>query len=450
MVHSIARTPSSGTLRAHGVVLIMRPVARLTGHGEDPGPAAPGTAWVQAPAATLPILLSFLTLPLEADLRLMAGVHAVGLATRVMPALAGDAFTEAYLTQPVLLLHVAGGHGTFMASVNLEGLTLRDGELAPGNAGEGWVDKRHPHTWLHELVLTAATRAAGLDVSFTGGRGFAPFGTDDPMVRPFVKYPANHHWSQILERWVAIAALRRGVVTVEAGVFGGAEPDGPDDLGGFDRFADSWAARATLRPRTGLELQGSYAYVESPEYKGGFGLDQRKWNTSARLERGLGGANRIYALVEWGETHEYVDDLKLFIFTTVLAESTLRLNHWTLALRYERTTRPEEERLLDPFRVVRPHTDENIIGATRWNTVTANAGYAFSVRAIRLEPFAEAGASTVREIAGGLFDPAALYGGTTLWSVSLGVRLRAGAQHTRMGRYGVALPAADGAPGHVH
>ena len=45
-------------------------------------------------------------------------------------------------------------------------------------------------------------------VSLSIGKGFAPFGTDDPMVRPFVRYPVNHHLSQILERGVAIAAGR--------------------------------------------------------------------------------------------------------------------------------------------------------------------------------------------------------------------------------------------------
>ena len=406
-----------------------------------------------SPAVVLSIGLTLLRVPLsaqDAELRVGVGLHAIGLATRVAPALAGETMTATYLTQPMVFGHVAGGHGRFMATLNLEGLTLKDGELAPGNAGEGWVDKRHPHTWLHEMVVTATTRLAGVDVSVTGGRGFAPFGTDDPMVRPFVRYPANHHWSQILERWLLIGAVRRGRLTVEAGIFNGAEPGGPDDLGNFDRFADSWSVRATVRPRAWLELQGGYAFVESPEHAGGFGLDQRKWNTAARIQRTICERRRIYALVEWGETHEYVDDLKLFIFTTVLAESAFGLDDWTFALRYERTTRPEEERLLDPFRVVRPHTDENIIGATRWNTVTASAGHTFAVRGIGFAPFVEAGRSTVGEIAGGLFDPAALYGGTTLWSVSLGVRLRAGARHERMGRYGVAMPAAADAAAHNH
>jgi hypothetical protein len=48
-------------------------------------------------------------------------------------------------------------------------------------------------------------------------------------------------------------------------------------------------------------------------------------------------------------------------------------------------------------------------------------------------------------VAGGIFDPAAFYGDTELWSVSLGFRIRTGMQHHRMGRYGVAATEHAGA-----
>jgi hypothetical protein len=381
--------------------------------------------------------------------RLGGGLYAIGLLSHVDPTIGGEALTRTYLTQPMLMGHLEAGAVRAVATLNLEGLTLRDGELAPGNAGESWVDKRHPHTYLHELVASLqTTRAQGTNASLSLGRGFAPFGTDDPMVRPFVRYPDNHHWSQILERWVAIVALRREPFTLEAGAFNGDEPRGPDDLGQLDRFADSWAARATLRPRPGLELQGSYAFVNSPEHIEGFGLDQRKFNVSARLQRDIDTSTSMEALVEWAETYEYSEERQLFVFTTVLAEAALAPRPWRFALRLERTTRPEEERLLDPFRSTRPHTDENIIGATRWNTVTARAGYSFSVRAVGFEPFVEAGFATVTEIAGGLFSPRDFYGDTHFRSLAFGVRIQAGSQHARMGRYGAAQAA--GGNGHAH
>ena len=40
----------------------------------------------------------------------------------------------------------------------------------------------------------------------------------------------------------------------------------------------------------------------------------------------------------------------------------------------------------------------------------------------------------------GLFDAKLRYGSSTMWMVSFGIRLRAGAMHDRMGRYGAALP----------
>ena len=41
------------------------------------------------------------------------------------------------------------------------------------------------------------------------------------------------------------------------------------------RMGDSWSVRATALPSRGMEVQGSYARVASPEQREGFGLDQR-------------------------------------------------------------------------------------------------------------------------------------------------------------------------------
>lgn len=39
-----------------------------------------------------------------------------------------------------------------LATLNLEGLTIPEGELTPGAWGEGFIDRRHPHTSAHELM----------------------------------------------------------------------------------------------------------------------------------------------------------------------------------------------------------------------------------------------------------------------------------------------------------
>src|SRR5512146_32968 len=138
--------------------------------------------------------------------------------TRVSPAHSGMSYTEGYLTEPAIMVHARpfGGHLEGTGTLDLEGLTLTRGELTPGAWGEGYVDRRHPHTYVHELMASGVvgSRWAG---SVSAGKGFAPFGTDDPMVRPFVKYPVNHHLSQILERAVVVAGVRAGPALLEVG-----------------------------------------------------------------------------------------------------------------------------------------------------------------------------------------------------------------------------------------
>ncbi|HEX9106440.1 MAG TPA: hypothetical protein VF832_04420, partial [Longimicrobiales bacterium] len=140
------------------------------------------------------------------------GAQGIFELTRVSPARSGLAYTEGYLTQPAVMAHarVLGGHLQGTGTLDLEGLTLKRGELTPGAWGEGYVDRRHPHTYVHELMASGVAGAGAVEASLSVGKGFAPFGTDDPMVRPFVKYPVNHHLSQILERAVAIAGVRAG------------------------------------------------------------------------------------------------------------------------------------------------------------------------------------------------------------------------------------------------
>src|ERR1051325_9007039 len=90
------------------------------------------------------------------------------------------------------------------------------------------------------------SRPAALAGSIYGGRGFVPFGSDDPMTRPFVSYPVDHHLAQIIERLMFVGAGRAGPVAVEGATFGGDEPIDPSTLPLARRMGDSWAVRATL------------------------------------------------------------------------------------------------------------------------------------------------------------------------------------------------------------
>jgi hypothetical protein len=369
--------------------------------------------------------------------------QAVPLLTRASPTAGGTSRTEAALTQALLMGRVRwwDGHAMLDASLDGEGIAMRRGELSTGAFGEGYVDRRHPHTYLHELMLTGVGRAGPLAYSASGGRGFAPFGTDDPMVRPFAKYPVNHHLAQILERGILLGAIRIGAAIAEAGTFTGEEPVSPGSLPRTRRFGDSWSLRSTLLPTSWAEVQASYARVASPEEPGGFGLDQRKRSASVRAMSEDGAR---YAMAEWARTVEldHNSGIDAFSYESALVEGGLFAGPIGVALRLEQTDRPEEQRSADPFRTVRPATDLSIIGITRWRIATLHiAAPAVTQGTVSGTPFVELSrlAPTSRE-EGSLFLPEQFYGGSRLWMLTLGIRLRVGSPHTRMGRYGVALP----------
>jgi hypothetical protein len=347
---------------------------------------------------------------------------------------------ELRVVQPVVTLEAGAARRLrLQTTLNLEGVTIPSGELTPGAWGEGFVDRRHPHTYVHELLLAAEDLLGRHDgdgaLSLTAGKGFAPFGTDDPMMRPSLRYPVNHHLSQILERAVLIAAFTRGRVTAEAGLFNGDEPERPGQwprIGG--RFGDSWSARLTLTPVTGAELQGSYAEVHSPEHRPGAGTDQTKWSLAVGWRAPAGGPP-VSGLAEWARTSEAGG---FFVFHSLLVEGAWSPGRHRLHYRLERTERPEEERISD-FRSRRPHLENSILGTSRWTVHTAGydvavlAGSAFAIR-----PLVEVSMGSIARVGGGLFEVRELYGGSTFWSATLGLRVALGAPMPRMGRYGSA------------
>jgi hypothetical protein len=326
-------------------------------------------------------------------------------------------------------------------TLNGEGWTLHRGELSTGAFGEGFVDRRHPHTYLHELIASGVGSVGPLAYSASVGRGFVPFGTDDPMMRPFEKYPINHHLSQILERGLAIGALRVGPVILEGSTFGGDEPTSPGALPRRNRLGDSWSVRGTVLPVPGMELQASYASVRSPEQAEGFGLDQQKRSVSGRF---VSASGERYLLAEWARTDERDRDrdVAVFGYETALLEGATTVGRLDLGLRLEQTERPEEERLADPFRTPRPASDLSIAGITRWRTATGAVAFpGATFGPLRGYPYVEIErlAASSRS-ATDIFNPGQFYG-SPIWMISVGVRIRYGVMHGRMGRYGVALPA---------
>jgi hypothetical protein len=388
--------------------------------------------------------------PLESQQPVSAhlAAHAVAALTRADPVPGGSDLTELRLIQPTLMLRVAGpARLSLLATLDLEGTTMSEGELTPGAWGEWFIDRRHPHTYVHELLLTADDVLGGADgstrISLTAGKGFAPFGTDDPMSRPVLRYPVNHHLAQILERVVAIAAVTRGPLALELGLFNGDEPEEPGQWPVVERLGDSWSARLTGRPLRGLELQASRAQVHSPENRAGAGPDQEKWSLSGRWERPVAG-HPVYGLVEWAHTSE-ADGF--FEFSSLLAEGAWTAGRQRLYYRFERTERAEEERV-SRFRTLRPHQENSILGITRWTIHTTGwSAVALDRHGLRVAPLLELSYGRIAEVGDGLFDVPQTYGRNSFWSWTLGLRLEYGGGPHRMGRYGAAL---DGEMPHQH
>jgi hypothetical protein len=369
--------------------------------------------------------------------------QAVPVYTRADPIPGGTRLSELRVVQPVLMLDASsfGGRLQFHATANLEGWTIEKGELAPGDWGEGFIDRRHPHTYVHELMLSGRDLLGRLDgpvsISLSGGKGFVAFGSDDPMSRPPLRYPVNHHFSQILERAVGILGVAWGPVMIEGSLFNGDEPERPGQWPLWSRFGDSWALRATLMPIDGVELQVSRADVHSPEHRPGQGPDQTKWNLSGRWQRDIAGLP-VYAMIEYARTEEASG---FFQYHSWLGEAQVQKSRHRAYYRFERTERPEEARLIDPFRTQRPHLDNSILGISRWTVNTG--GYGFTLirtrSGLNIEPFVEFSRSRVKALSG-LFDPQTLFGDDTIWSGSVGVRMVWRMLGHRMGRYGVAAP----------
>jgi hypothetical protein len=380
--------------------------------------------------------------PLRDARRDSLAVMATVLSTTATPALAGRRKTDVQVTQPMLSVRGARADGAlqYSAMLNAERWTMPDGEPVAGIWGEGFIDRRHPHTVVHEAMLTGVVSRMRWRASLAGGKGFVPFGTDDPMVRPFTKYPANHHLSQVMERLQLVLAGRIGArVAFEGAVFNGDEPLDPTSAPQWDRFGDSRAARVTVWPTRGWELQGSAAAVRSPEFLRPDGLDHAKLHSSARWIPSSGPMQ--YALVEWARTDERYRGRRIIEYGSLLSEAQVRWHAWVAAARAEQTTRPEDERLLDPFRTTRPPNHLIIQGLTQWRIGTV-------VLARDLPPSRYGSARAFVEVAHAtstprlrpvLLDPRDIIGADAAWHITLGLRASIGAMPARVGRYGAAV-----------
>ena len=377
-----------------------------------------------------------------------SGWMAIGMAqvfpayTLALPADDGTPLGESafYVTQPAVMLNLESPQSrvSFRTTLNFEGMTQPDGELTFGGWGEGFIDKRHPHTLLHEAMLSVNVWARdGGGFSLSAGKGFAPYGTDDPMSRPVLKYPTNHHLSQILERFTLNGVYSSPRWSVEVGVFGGDEPTGPYDFSNAASFANSVSTRVARRFGHGAmgiwewELSGSFGYVVE-EHDDEEAIT-RLFNAALRHEHEH-AFGRVYYMAEASLSDpEHHDG-----FLSLLGEASLFRGAHNPYGRVEYATRPEYEREGAPGSddFFRYDHDAEPIGSTTWLIATAGYGFTATTLPLSARPFVEASWHRVSEDDGGI-DPHDLFGRSSFFTLSAGARLFLGGEPMRMGSYGV-------------
>ncbi|HEX6060306.1 MAG TPA: hypothetical protein VFZ11_14950 [Gemmatimonadaceae bacterium] len=450
------RTLPTASLAAFAVLLAAAPrgaLAQQGDHHEDHAPPPPSTAPQTRAATSDAVPHSMWMRPIGDGWAVMGMAQLFPVVTaasdRQERSLLGTA--GLYATQPAVMLNVASPRSRLVlrTTLNFEELTQENGELTYGGWGEGFIDSRHPHTLLHEAMLTANWWDTGGGVlSISAGKGFAPYGTDDPMGRPALKFPTNHHLSQVLERWTLNVAWLRGGWGLEGGLFGGAEPEDAYDLSNIERFGDSWSARLSRRfgaargsdgfgPFAPWELSASYARIMEEHH--GTALRTELYNAAARHDADY-AFGRLYALAEASRSEPQRGEGHW----SVLGEALLALGdgrrHAPYA-RLEYATRPEYEREGTPGTpgFFRYDHDAHEIGATRWLIATVGYGFETSAYPVSVRPFVEVQRNRVTAERGGI-DPRALYGSRHFWSVSAGARLFLGGGPMRMGSYGALDP----------
>ena len=351
--------------------------------------------------------------------------------------------TEAlYLTHTSAMLNLESPSRRFVLrfTPNFEGLTLSDGELNIGSWGNGFIDSRHPHNLFHEAMVSFnAFDSGGGGFSLSAGKGFVPYGTDDPMGRPPVKYPTNHHLSQVLERFTLNAVWSKGAWILEGGVFGGSHSQGPYDLSNIESFGDSWSTRVTRRfGKTAMggwswELSASHARIHH-----GKSHKNALYNGALRFDAPVENGQHIYGLMEYSRStpagnHEHG-------YWSFLTEAQWSTGPHTPYARFETSIRPEFSRGggMEPSFFRYGH-HAKLKGATGWSILSLGYGFTSGGNSVSITPFVEGQIFHVTSARGDV-TPMNLFGAERLAALTVGARLHFGGDPMRMGRYGILDP----------
>lgn len=218
-------------------------------------------------------------------------------------------------------------------------------------SGETWkgkplIDRQHPHDLISELAVGYTQRInKKMDVSiYAGYPGEPALGPTAFMHRmsAFNNPDAvlGHHWQDAthITFGVVTAGVRYGKFKVEASSFTGREPN--ENRFNFDkpRF-DSYSYRLLFNPSSNWAIQASRGFIKSPELNH---ADENVHRTTASVQhsKNLSSENHwisssiVYGLNDSGEGHKE---------SSLLAESNLQLNKWSVYGRYEWVEKSQEE-----------------------------------------------------------------------------------------------------------
>ena len=223
-------------------------------------------------------------------------------------------------------------------------------------SGETWkgkplIDRQHPHDLISELAVGYTQRInKKMDVSiYAGYPGEPALGPTAFMHRmsAFNNPDAvlGHHWQDAthITFGVVTAGVRYGKFKVEASTFTGREPN--ENRFNFDkpRF-DSYSYRLLFNPSENWAIQASRGFIKSPELNHA-NEDVNRTTASVQHSVNMGSENRwisssiVYGLNDSGDDHKE---------NSLLAESNLQLNKWSVYGRYEWVEKSQEELDLYP------------------------------------------------------------------------------------------------------
>ncbi|TLU99590.1 hypothetical protein FEN17_19740 [Dyadobacter luticola] len=234
-------------------------------------------------------------------------------------------------------------------------------------SGESWkgsplVNRQHPHDLVSELSVAYTQRINDqIDLTvYAGYPGEPALGPTAFMHRmsAFNNPDAvlGHHWQDAthITFGVVTAGVRYGKFKLEGSSFTGREPD--ENRFNFDKMRfDSYSYRLLFNPSANWAMQVSRGFIKSPER---LRPDENVNRTTASVQHSaqLGGKNKwISSTLAWGLNNSGDHHKE----NSVLLESNLQLDKWSVYGRYEWVQKSVEELGLrfidviveDPFRI---------------------------------------------------------------------------------------------------